>query len=62
AEAAPGVRYPRCVAGRGAPPEEDSGGICAHNQAVLSRGEGVPVDADQLTEALHGLSTVIVPS
>ena len=60
--ATPGVRYPRCTGGRGAPPEEDSGGIRAHNQAVLRRGEGTPLNADDLTAALHGLSAVIVPS
>lgn len=60
--ATPGVRYPRCTGVRGAPPEEDSGGIRAHNQAVLSRGEGTPADAGELTAALHGLSAIIVPS
>lgn len=60
--AEPGVRYPRCTAGRGAAPAEDSGGIRAHNQAVLSHGEGMPVDAAELTAALHGLSSVIIPS
>ncbi|HEV3381847.1 MAG TPA: plasmid pRiA4b ORF-3 family protein [Trebonia sp.] len=59
--AEPGVRYPRCTGGRGAPPEEDSGGMRAHNQAVLRRGEGAPIDASKLTAALHGLSSVIVP-
>jgi hypothetical protein len=60
-QAEPGVRYPRCTGGRGAPPEEDSGGIGAHNQAVQSGDESEPFDADELTAALHGLSAVIVP-
>jgi hypothetical protein len=64
--AEPGVRYPRCTGGKGAPPEEDSGGITAHNQAAnlvpASRDEGTLVDAEELTAALHGLSTVIVPA
>lgn len=60
--AVPGVRYPRCTGGRGTAPEEDSGGIRAHNQAVLTRGEGAPVDVGELTAALHGLSSVIIPS
>lgn len=59
--AEPGVRYPRCTGGKGAPPEEDSGGICAHNQAVLALGED-SVDVGELTTELHGLSAVIVPA
>ena len=67
APAAPGVRYPRCTGGKGAPPEEDSGGILAHNQAVLAhgadaRGADARVDHAELTADLGGLSTVIVPS
>jgi hypothetical protein len=66
--AVPGVRYPRCTGGRGLPPEEDSGGIQAHNQAGPSgwpdspAGAGpAPVDAAELTSAMRGLSSVIVP-
>ena len=60
--AVPGVRYPRCTGGRGLPPEEDSGGIRAHNSADQAPpGGGAPVDAAELTSALRGLSSVIVP-
>jgi len=34
--ALPGVAYPRCTGGRGWAPEEDSGGIWAHNEAVAA--------------------------
>lgn len=82
--ATPGVRYPRCTGGRGLPPTEDSGGIQAHNAAMLSRlsspgrpapadpgrpsgSDGQPtgavvVDAAELTSALRGLSSVVVPA
>jgi hypothetical protein len=60
APATPGVRYPRCTGGRGLSPEEDSGGIDAHNAAAKS--EKAVVDADELTSALHGLSSVVVPT
>jgi|HubBroStandDraft_3_1064219.scaffolds.fasta_scaffold100225_2 hypothetical protein len=61
--AAPGVRYPRCTGGRGNAPEEDSGGIWTHNEAVRADGSGgSTVDAGELTAALHGLSSVIVPA
>jgi hypothetical protein len=61
--AAPGIRYPRCAGGRGLPPEEDSGGIWARNEAVRTGGgAGGAVDAAELTSALHGLSSVIVPA
>jgi hypothetical protein len=40
--ALPGVAYPRCTGGRGWAPEEDSGGIWAHNEAVASAGPVMP--------------------
>jgi hypothetical protein len=63
APAEPGVRYPRCTGGRGIAPEEDSGGIWRHNETVAADGSGgSTVDAAELTAALHGLSSVIVPA
>jgi hypothetical protein len=63
APAEPGVRYPRCTGGRGPAPEEDSGGIWRHNEAVAADGNvGGTVDAADMTGALHGLSSVIVPA
>jgi len=38
----PGVAYPRCTGGRGWAPEEDSGGIRAHNEAVAAAGPVTP--------------------
>ena len=74
--ATPGVRYPRCTGGRGLPPTEDSGGIRAHNATILARptdpgrppgsadqpASAVAVDAAELTSALRGLSSVVVPA
>ena len=40
--ALPGVAYPRCTGGRGWAPEEDSGGIWAHNEAVAAAGPVTP--------------------
>jgi hypothetical protein len=40
--ALPGVAYPRCTGGRGWAPEEDSGGIWAHNEAVAAAGLAMP--------------------
>jgi hypothetical protein len=37
-----GVAYPRCTGGRGWAPEEDSGGIWAHNEAVAAAGPVMP--------------------
>jgi hypothetical protein len=42
APALPGVAYPRCTGGRGWAPEEDSGGIWAHNEAVAAAGPAMP--------------------
>jgi hypothetical protein len=36
--ALPGTAYPRCTGGCGWAPEEDSGGIWAHNEAVAAAG------------------------
>jgi hypothetical protein len=59
--ATPGVRYPRCLASRGAPPEEDSGGIAAFNSRPPGTASG-PVDtAESLTSQLAGLAGVVVP-
>ncbi len=40
--ALPGVAYPRCTGGRGWAPEEDSGGIWAHNEAVAAADPVMP--------------------
>ena len=37
-----GVAYPRCTGGRGWAPEEDSGGIWTHNEAVAAAGPVMP--------------------
>ena len=55
--ALPGVAYPRCTGGRGLAPEEDSGGIWAHNEAIAASGPVTP-----FTPAVLGaLSTVRRP-
>ncbi len=57
--ATPGVRYPRCTAAAGAPPEEGCGGVTAFN--ALVRDEGAP-SPTALTRQLEGLAWVVVPS
>ena len=58
--AVPGIAYPRCTAGRGYPPEEDSGGIWAHDAADPDPAE--PFTAAEVTEALTDLAEVITPA
>jgi len=53
--ALPGVAYPRCTGGRGWAPEEDSGGIWAHNEAVAAAGPVMPFTPAALG-ALSGLA------
>jgi hypothetical protein len=48
--ALPGRAYPRCTGGRGWAPEEDSGGIWAHNQAVAAAGPITPFTPAALGE------------
>ncbi len=55
--ALPGVAYPRCTGGRGRAPEEDSGGIWAHNDAVAASGPVTPFTP----AALGALSSVRRP-
>ncbi|HEX4830903.1 MAG TPA: plasmid pRiA4b ORF-3 family protein [Trebonia sp.] len=57
--ATPGTRYPRCTALRGAPPDEDSGGIRAFNSLFQHGPSPSPAD---LTDALAGLAGVVVPA
>jgi Plasmid pRiA4b ORF-3-like protein len=57
--ATPGVRYPRCTAAQGAPPEEDCGGVTAFN--ARAREEGAPA-ATALTRQLEGLAGIVVPT
>lgn len=60
--ATPGVRYPRCLAARGVPPEEDSGGIAAYNSRPPGTAPGPELTADSLTRQLAGLACVVVPA
>lgn len=57
--AEPGVAYPRCTAGRGIPPEEDSGGIWAHNEAGQHGDDFSPED---LAGGFAELARVVVPA
>ena len=56
--ALPGVAYPRCTGGRGSAPEEDSGGIWAHNEAVAATGPVMPFTPT----ALGALSELAEPT
>ena len=56
--ALPGVAYPRCTGGRGWAPEEDSGGIWAHNEAVAAAGPVMPFTP----AALGALGDLVEPT
>lgn len=60
--AVPGVRYPRCLASRGVPPQENSGGIAAFNSRPPGTEPGPVEDAESLTSQLAGLAGVVVPA
>jgi hypothetical protein len=61
--AVPGVAYPRCTGGKGAGPEEDSGGIWVFNDERADEGRPRDrFDPGQAAEALAGLARVIVPA
>jgi hypothetical protein len=57
--ATPGVRYPRCTAAQGAPPDEDCGGVSVFN--TRHRDEGAP-SPSALTRQLAGMAGVVVPT
>jgi hypothetical protein len=58
--AQPGVAYPRCTDGRGWAPEEDSGGIWAHNDAVADADPVAAFTPAAITAALRELAEVIL--
>ena len=61
--AEPGVAYPRCIAGRGQTPAEDSGGIWAFNEERAQDGvPGGSFDPADMTEALVDLAEVVRPA
>jgi hypothetical protein len=61
--AVPGIAYPRCTGGKGAGPEEDSGGIWVFNDERASEGRSPGrFDLEQAAGALAGLAGVIVPA
>jgi hypothetical protein len=59
--ATPGVRYPRCLASRGVPPAEDSGGIAAFNSRPQGIAPGPADTAEALTGQLAGMAAVVIP-
>lgn len=60
--AVPGVAYPRCTGGKGAGPEEDSGGIWVFNDERAEEGRSRDeFHLGQAAEALADLARVIVP-
>jgi hypothetical protein len=53
----PGVAYPRCTAGRGETPAEDSGGIQAFNAKRFPAALDIRFDPEDLTDDLADLAT-----
>jgi hypothetical protein len=58
--AQPGVAYPRCTGGRGWAPEEDSGGIWAHNEAVAEADPAAAFNPADVTADLAELAEVVL--